>query len=113
MPNGNYPGISNKYWTRKKVSFGFGIQTFGLSCFGSSISHGTRFSFSDYGFGQLRFGSAGPNRGPTSSYGKIDNYQGYTGRLNQRCIGASGELAGDEIYWIKHRDRRTACIPKP
>lgn len=86
-----YPDITNQYWTRKKINFGFGIQTFGLSSFGSSISHGTRLGFGGYGFGQLRFGSVGPGRGPTSSFAKIDNYQGYSGRLNQKCISASGE----------------------
>lgn len=110
---GDYPYISNKYWTRKKVSFGFGIQTFALSSFGSSISHGTILGFGDYGFGQIRFGSAGPGRGPTSSFGKIDNYQGYTGRLNQKCVVASGELASEEIYWQKNIDKRSGCIPKP
>jgi hypothetical protein len=61
----------------------------------------------------MRFGSAGPDRGPTSSFAKIDNYQGYEGRLNKRCIAASGELASEEIYWQKHMDKRSGCIPKP
>lgn len=105
--------ITNKYWTRKRVNFGFGIQTFGISNFGSSISHGTRLGFGEFSFGKIRFGSAGPDRGPTSSYGRIDNYQGYEGRLNNKCIAASGELAAEEIYWHKHVDKRSACIPKP
>lgn len=69
--------------------------------------------FGHYCFGKIRFGSAGPNRGPTSSFAKIDNYQGYLGRLNQKCISASGELAAEEIYWQKSMDNRSACIPKP
>ena len=43
---------ADKYWTRKKVKFGFGIQSFSNSSFGSSLGHGSRFGFANFEFGK-------------------------------------------------------------
>ena len=109
----NMPIRPRKFLTRQRINFGFGLQTFSKSMFGADTSHGTRFGFGAFGFGRARFGTAGSNRGPTSSFAKIDNYWGYVGRLFKRCIAASGELASEDLYWHKHMDNRTGCRPKP
>lgn len=109
----SFPSRPQKFWTRQKINFGFGIQTFSKSYFGSATSHGTRYGFGGFEFGRTRFGTAGDNRGPTSSFAKIDNYWGHTGRLSGKCIAARGELAGEEWYWYKHMDERTGCRPRP
>jgi len=104
--------ISRKYWTRRAPRFGFGLQPFGNSNFGSSRGFGTRFGFGHYGFGQVRCGSPGPTRGPIKSRGLIDSYQLPSSRLQGLVISARGIIFGEEIYWPKN-DNRTGCIPRP
>lgn len=104
--------VADKYWTRKKVKFGFGIQSFSNSSFGSSLGHGSRFGFGNFEFRKIRFGSPGPDRGPTSSHSKIDNYRGYVGRLSNKCINATGQLSAEEVYWPNGKGKRTGCRPK-
>ena len=104
--------MADKYWTRKKVEFGFGIQCFSNSSFGSSLGHGFRFGFANFEFGKIRFGSPFSDREPTSNFSKIDNYRGYVGRLSNKCITATGQLSAEEIYWPNGKDRRTGCRPK-
>jgi len=82
------------------------------SSFGSSLGHGTRFGFGIFEFAKSRFGSPGPDRGPTSSFARIDNYRGYTGRLSKKCIKARGQLSAEEIYWPTGKDNQTGCRPK-
>jgi len=104
--------LPKKYWTRINPRFGFGLQPFGKSNFGSSRGFGTRFGFGEYGFGQVRFGSPGPTRGPLKSKGLIDSYQMPRSRLQGLVISARGSIFGEEIYWPKV-DNRTGCIPRP
>lgn len=111
MKSSRENSISKKFWTRRRINFGFGIQSFATSSFGGPGSHGRRFGFGEYEYGRLRFGSPGPHRGPTTSSNEIDFYQGYRGRLSSLCIRARGELAAEEIYWRKYTDRRIGCRP--
>ena len=93
--------MTNKYWTRKQINFGFGIQTFGTSLFGASKGHGDNYSFGEFQFSKVPFGSPNGKRFSKYGPGKILNHQGHKGRISNLVLTAKGTLAGEEYYSIK------------
>jgi len=102
--------MTDKYWTRKQINFGFGIQPFSSSLFGSSKGHGSNYSFGEFTFSKIPFGSPNIDRFSEDGPGKIQNHKGHQGRLTNIVLTAEGPLAGEEYYF---KDGKiNGCKPK-
>ena len=102
--------MTDKYWTRKQINFGFGIQPFSSSLFGSSKGHGSNYSFGEFSFSKIPFGSPNSMRFREDGPGKIQNHKSHKGRLSQLAVSAEGSLAGEEYYYKD--DKISFCKPK-